>query len=99
MLGSLTSLTKGEMRLPENNFQGTNRGNYNNPDLEKVISQYYVTIPLGPRFDLLKRIYGTITDQAIVMYMYYDVDPIMVANRISNVSAAYFGNSHLWDVK
>ncbi len=99
MLGSLTSMTKAEMRLPENNYQGTNRGNYFNPDLEKTINQYYVTIPLGPRFDLLKQIYQTITDQAIVMYLYYDVDPFMVANRITNVSPSYYGNAHLWDVK
>jgi len=99
MVGSLNSLNKSEMRLPTNGYQGTNRGNYINPDLENTINQYYLTIPIGPRFDLLKQIYHTITDQVVVIYMYYDVDPVAVGNRVQNVSAAYFGNVQAWDVQ
>jgi peptide/nickel transport system substrate-binding protein len=99
MVGSLNSLNKSEMRLPTNGYQGTNRGNYANSDLENMVNQYYVTIPIGPRFDLLKQIYHTITDQVVVIYMYYDVDPVAVGNRLQNVSAAYFGNVQAWDVQ
>ncbi len=99
MVGSLNSLYRNEMRLPTNGYQGTNRGNYANPDLENTVNQYFVTIPIGPRFDLLKQIYRTITDQAVVIYMYYDVDPIMVGNRLQNVTAAYFGNVQAWDLQ
>jgi hypothetical protein len=47
--------------------------------------------------DILRSIFNHITDQAVVMPLYYDANVEMISNRTVNVSPGYMGNAHLWD--
>lgn len=98
-LKSLIDIKKSEMRLPDNGYRGRNKGNYVNAELENLIERYYVTISQTPRLDTLGQIYRMLTDQVVVMWLYYDVDAFMIANRLANLSPKYFGNVHEWDAK
>jgi ABC-type transport system substrate-binding protein len=98
-LKSLTDIRKSEMRLPENGYQKRNKGNYVHPELESMIDRYYLTIPMTERLGVLEQVFKHLTDQVVAMYLYYDVNPVLVGNRLGNVAPGYFGNSHEWEVK
>ena len=78
---------------------GQNRARYRNPELDGLIDRYFVTIPLAERSQVLQAIFHHITDQVVVMPVYYDSNPALVGNRLVNVYPAYYGNSQRWDVK
>jgi len=96
---NLKDIRTTELPLPENSYRGRNDGSYANAELDSLIDRFYVTVPLRERVDILRSIYRHLTDQVVIMYLYYSATATMVDNRISNVTPAYFGNAHEWEVK
>jgi ABC-type transport system substrate-binding protein len=96
---NLKDVRSAELATPENSYRGRNDGSYTNPELDTLIDRFYVTVPLRERVDILRSIYRHLTDQVVVMYLYYSATPTIVDNRISNVIPSYFGNAHEWDAK
>ncbi len=96
---NLKDIHSAELATPENGYRGRNLGSYANAGLDSLIDRFYVTVPLTERVDILRSIFRHLTDQVVVMYLYYGANATMVGNRISNVVPAYFGNAHEWDVK
>jgi peptide/nickel transport system substrate-binding protein len=86
--------------LPENRFSGENRTRYGNPELDSLVQRFNATIPMGERMRLGTQIITHLTDQVIVMSMFYDVIPTMVSNRLTNVvGPGYVWDVHVWGVK
>lgn len=87
--------------LPENRFGGTNISRYVSPDFDADIDRYLVTIPLAERMQILGRVVHRISDELIVMGLFYDVRTYMVSKRIMNVTPAYntTWNVQEWDIR
>lgn len=86
--------------LPENGFRGHNRTRYINPELDALIDRYFITIPWLERMEVLGRIVHHLSDQLVAMGILYDAQPMLIANRLLQVtSAGQTSNAHEWDVK
>ncbi len=60
--------------------------------------RYFVTIPAAERGPVLNSVFHHITDQVVVMPLYYDASPSLISNRPVNVFPAYYGKPQLWDL-
>ena len=91
--------------LPENRFSGSNRSRYLNPEFDALIDRYMTTIPLEPRATLLGDIINHMTEQVTIMGLWYNTEPVMIGNRLVNVTVRDVGptseawNAHEWDLK
>ncbi|MEA2641653.1 MAG: peptide/nickel transport system substrate-binding protein [Chloroflexota bacterium] len=84
----------GDTPLPQNNYTGQNRSRYQGPELDSLIDQFFTTIPEQQRVDILGRIERIVTDQLTILGIYWDPDPVLVSNRLSNVQKA----GEVWDI-
>lgn len=93
-----------QARLPENNYVGENRPRYMNADLDALIDRYLVTISRPERMEIARSITRHITENLILLPLFYDTWPTASSGRLINVSAAAAGgnaawNAHEWDVR
>jgi len=85
--------------LPENNFTGVNRTRHRNLEFDALIDRFLVTIPRVERTDILKRIVSYMTDEVVILPMFWDPSPTMIANRLKNIGdPGEVWDVHLWDV-
>jgi peptide/nickel transport system substrate-binding protein len=86
--------------LPENEFSGQNRTRYMNPEFDSWIDGMFTTIPMKERMDYAAKIVHRMTDQALLQNLFYDVVPVMISNRLTNVAGpGDVWDVHQWDVK
>jgi peptide/nickel transport system substrate-binding protein len=95
-----------QMRVPENNFVGSNYMNYKNPEWDGLLDRFFSTIPYGERTQVLGQIVHMMTDQLLVMGIIYEADPYLIANKIVNMGTPHGNvrspetwNAHEWDLK
>jgi ABC-type transport system substrate-binding protein len=99
-IADLRRFQSAQAPLPENNFVGVNYSRYMNPELDALVDRYFKTIPRGERTRLMADIVRHTTGALNVMGLYHDIQPTLVANRITGVTAPATGwDAHLWDVK
>jgi peptide/nickel transport system substrate-binding protein len=82
----------------ETRWVGANRGRYSNPEFDTVIDRFFVTVPRAERMGVLGQIIRHMTDQLVVMGLYFTPDATGVSNRLRNVPAGSPWNAHEWDV-
>jgi peptide/nickel transport system substrate-binding protein len=80
--------------LPENDYTGLNRSRYQNPVLDGMIDRFFRTVPRGERIQILGDIMHLMTDEPIILSIYWDPGPTMVANRLRNMTRP----GDVWDV-
>lgn len=103
-LGGIGQLHSSKARVPENNFVGSNYSRYINADFDALIDRYFVTLPQPERLQVVEQIVRHIAENVIAMGMWYDVIPILIANRARGVippTAPRTGmtwNVHEWDL-
>ncbi len=105
-LEGLNILHSSQARLPERGYNGSNRGNYMNPELDSLIDRYFVTIPERERMETLGRIIHHISDLLPILPLYYGAEPAAISHRLLNVGPKPAGsagqtqawNAHEWDV-
>jgi len=86
--------------LPQNNYVGTNRTRYQNPDLDALINRFVTTIPLDARDQVLGQAIHLLTANVVVLGLDFIVDATMVDNRISGVDADNPAwNAQEWDIR
>lgn len=89
-------------RLPENDFRGRGAGNnyarYMNPELDALIERFYSTIPRGERMQSAGQIVHMMTDQLLVLTLFYDSVPVLASRRLENVTSGLPWNVHEWTV-
>jgi len=107
----ISSLHSTQARLPEKGYNGQNKGNYLNAELDSLIDRYFATIPAQERVRILGQIAQHISDQLTVFPLFYGAEPSVVSNRLSNVGPRPNGpsiqqysqtqawNAHEWDVR
>jgi hypothetical protein len=99
----LLRLHSNQIPVPENNYTGLNRARYRSGVLDALIERYTVTIPRDDRVDALRLVVRHITDQAVWLGLFYEIDPALVNNRVKNVGgrgmiATQAWNANQWDV-
>jgi ABC-type transport system substrate-binding protein len=100
----LRTIRRSELRTPDNGYRGRNRTGYVNAELEGLLDRFYTTIPEQERNDVLGQIVNHLTDRVIIMYLFWEVNPTALSNRLANVSARHFTapeswNAHEWDLR
>lgn len=90
--------------LPENNLVGNNRARYMNPQLDALIERHRVTIPVAERLNVTRDVIHHMAENLTNMGLFFDVEPMMVTNRLLNaVTGPQQGLAlqqvHQWDVK
>jgi hypothetical protein len=102
---SFKQFHSSEIRVAETRFVGQNVPNYANPEFDALLDRYHVTIPRVERMRVAGQIVHHMTDQVIVLNMFYDATPLIVSNRLLNVSTnmsrggTTTWNAHEWQVK
>ncbi len=71
--------------LPENDFTGINRTRHRNPEFDLLIDRFFSTVPRAERMQTLNQIVGYMTSQVVILGMFWDPGPTLVANRIENM--------------
>jgi peptide/nickel transport system substrate-binding protein len=93
-----------QVPLPENNFRGGNRIRYISAEFDGLLDRYFTTIPARERARALGQIVHHMTDQLIIMGVFYTVEPSLVSSRLVNVMGRKTEdvrqpwNAHEWDV-
>lgn len=96
----MSRLYGGNTPLPENDFTGVNRSRHRNPDFDALIDRFLVTIPREERMGTLRQIVHYMSDQVIILGMFWDPGPVVIANRLKNVSdPGDVWDVHLWEVQ
>jgi peptide/nickel transport system substrate-binding protein len=103
-LGSLVTHHSREIPLPDNNFVGRSKHRYRNAEFDSLIDRHFATIPTAERMDVLAQLMHHITDQLVIMGIFYNVAPTLMSNRLVNVTpggerSTQAWNAHEWDVK
>jgi peptide/nickel transport system substrate-binding protein len=90
--------------LPENNYAGTNRTRYRNPEYDALLDRFTITIEPDLRMGVLGQIIHHMTDQLNIMGLFYDTEVVAHSNRLRQVSptakeagSATTWNAHEWD--
>lgn len=84
--------------LPENNFTGVNRTRHRNSEFDSTIDRVLTTIPWGERMGRLNQIVRYMTDQVLLLGVFYDVGPSIQSHRLLNTETGDPWNAHEWDV-
>ena len=85
--------------LPENDFTGVNRTRHRNADLDVQIDRYFSTVARAERSPILGQIVHYMTDQVLILGVFWDPSPTMVSNRLHSVTdPGAVWDAHLWDV-
>lgn len=87
-----------QARTAENRYAGNNRSRYMDPALDAIIERYQVTIPMEPRMDLAREVVRHITQNVVVMPLFWDTWPGVQTRRLQNATAASGGGAAAWNV-
>jgi peptide/nickel transport system substrate-binding protein len=87
-----------EIPTPETRFVGDNRMRYANPQVDAWVERYYVTIQRAERVQVLGQLLNHLTDNVVSMSFFYETAPVLVSNRLRNVTPEPSWNPHEWDV-
>lgn len=100
----LGDLHSQQAPLPTNGYTGANISRYTNPEFDALIDRFFATIPRQERTQILGQILHHMTDQMLILGLFYTIEPILVSNRVSGVTArnsrsTHAWNAHEWDVR
>jgi len=97
---SLRGFQSLQAPVPETNYVGNNYSRYMNPELDNLINIFFTTIPHQERTRALGDVVHHMTDIVNVMGLFYDIQPVLAANRISGMTTPVTGwNAHAWDTR
>ena len=93
-------LRSDQVPLPTNRFIGQNRSRYASPEFDAMIDRYVGAIPWEPRMQVLGEIVHFLSDQLIVMGLFYDLRPTLIGHNVLNMEARNpTWNVHQWDIR
>ena len=95
-LKSLTRLRASQIPRPESSFVGQNWARYTTQSSTPCSNSYFNTIPKAERAGIVSQIVHQVTDQLIWMSL-YRVEPILIPNRIRNVTARAHDTTQAWN--
>ncbi len=96
---SLEDFRGSQAPTPENRFRGRNRPRYLNAEFDALLDRYFATLSLDQRTQTLAEIERHISDRLIMMGLFYNTEPILIGNRLLNVTARGSGSTHAWNAE
>jgi peptide/nickel transport system substrate-binding protein len=101
---SLGNLHSSGIPVQATRYVGINKPRYGNSTLDALLDQYLVTIPRQSRVQVLGQIVGHVSEQLVVMGLFYGVEPTLVANRVLHVApriqdSTQARNAHEWELR
>ena len=101
-LDGITAYHSRSIQTAANNYRpaagGTNYPRYGNPELDALIDRFERTIPIDERLNVAAQANRHLTSQVVQLGLYYDVQPVMVDNRISRNFLGYTWDAHEWEL-
>jgi peptide/nickel transport system substrate-binding protein len=102
--GGFPRLYSSEAPLAENRFVGSNAARYMSASLDNLLDRYYTTIPRPERLEVIGGIIHELSDQLVLLPLYYGAEPAVIGNRLANVGLKTTGsmaswNANEWDLK
>ncbi len=103
--GDVVRFHSSQTPLPENAYRGNNRTRYRSPELDSLIDRYLATIPRQERLRFLGDALHHLTDNLVVMGIFYIVEPTLITDRLLNVherrseEATHTWNAHEWELR
>jgi peptide/nickel transport system substrate-binding protein len=82
---------------PENNYRGPTGPNYMDKDYDDLVGKYFATIPAAERTQVLAQILHQVSDQLILMPLFYTTEPSAVSTRIRGVPVKKPLNVTTWN--
>jgi peptide/nickel transport system substrate-binding protein len=103
-VANLSRFYTSQVPTPENDYVGNNGPRYASREMDALLDKYYVSIPMNERVAVVGQIVNIISDQLVVMPLFYGAEPVVIGNRLTNVgartsSASQAWNAYEWDVK
>src|SRR5439155_21228948 len=95
----IKELTSSQARLPENNYTGRNYPRYANPEFDAIVDRLFSSIPHQDRVRALQQVIQHMTDQVVMVPLYYAPMPTLLSNRLVSVGFDPTWNAHEWDIK
>lgn len=93
----LSELYSSQARTSENHYIGSNYPNYVDPAFDAMLDRYFLTIPQEARYQALGEIIHFVSDQLIVMGVFYQGPGSVVSNRLEGVTPqSRAWNAHEW---
>jgi ABC-type transport system substrate-binding protein len=97
----LKRLVSSQTPLPENDFVGQNNSRYMSAEFDSLVDRVFSTIPRQERMQVLGATVRHLTDNVLLLGLFYNALPTMVGNRLKHLAADPYGepwNAHEWDV-
>jgi peptide/nickel transport system substrate-binding protein len=96
--GRLIRFHSSRVALPENRFIGENNPRYMSPELDSLLDRYFGTIPIRARNDALSQIMRHLSENVVQMGLFYNMEPTLVSNRITNLRGRHQASTQAWNV-
>jgi peptide/nickel transport system substrate-binding protein len=97
-LNQLSSFRSSETPVPENGYLGGNISRYQSSEWDGLIERFFVTVPIPERTQVVAQVMRHVSDNLNMMHIFYDMDPLFVANRLVNVHGRQTESSPAWNI-
>jgi peptide/nickel transport system substrate-binding protein len=104
-IGDLDRYHSSQVPTKENNFTGTSKHRYANPELDTLLDALFTTIPRQQRLQLAEAVLHHISDQVVTLPLYYDAIVALVGKRVQNMGvrksegSTDSWNAEAWDIR
>jgi len=92
---AITRFHSSQAPTAENRFVGPNYTRYINPEWDAMVERFSLTIPWNERMQALGQAVHHLSENAIIMTLFYDPDITVMNGRLQNVGT---WSSTVWDV-
>lgn len=96
-LRGIVNYHTSKQKTPENNWTGSYTG-HSNLEYDAIIDRYQATIPIQERVRVVGDALRYMTDQVVVMTLFWDVEPVSFVNRLRGVMGRGIQSNHTWNV-
>ena len=103
----VTDFHSSRKKTKENDWTGSYTG-YSNPAYDALADRYITTIPVPQRAQIVGDMVNILTDQVVIMTLFWDVEPSFIPANMKNVTgrfgsgapgvASTVWNAHEWDL-
>jgi peptide/nickel transport system substrate-binding protein len=96
-LRSLSNMHSSQATTRENNWGGANISRYMNPEFDALLDRYYLTVSRSDRTRIVGQVMNQMTSEVLILGFFYTIEPILVNNRVVNVTARHPRSTHAWN--
>jgi ABC-type transport system substrate-binding protein len=74
-----------------------NVSRYQSPEFDALVDRLQLTVPKAERTQVLSDVIHLISDQLPQMPLFYQVEPMLIANRIHGMGGRAVGSTAAWN--